>query len=125
MRTMLRVLAIGLGCAAAAARASGAAGGDAERGQQLYNSRCVGCHSVDVNRVGPRHRGVVGRRAGSLPDYPYSPALAAADLLWDAVTLDRWLSDPQALFPGQKMNVRVTNAIDRADIIAYLRTLQD
>lgn len=144
MHAMLRLLAIGVGaigvgaigaaCAAAAADASGAVvggtvggatGGDAGRGEQLYNSRCIACHSVDANRVGPRHRGVFGRRAGGLPDYPYSPAVAATDLVWDDVTLDRWLTDPQALIPGQKMNFRVTLAADRADIIAYLRTLKD
>ena len=44
------------------------AAGDAIRGEQLYESRCMACHSLDANRVGPMHRGVYGRKAGSVPD---------------------------------------------------------
>ena len=95
--------------------------GDAARGERLYDSRCIGCHSLDANRVGPAHRDVYGRRAGAAADYPYSTALAAADVVWTSDTLDRWLADPEALIPGQRMNLRVATARDRADIIAYLR----
>jgi cytochrome c len=101
-----------------------AADGDAAYGEELYNSRCVACHSPDANRVGPRHRGVVGRRAGSLPDFNYSKALKGSDVVWDDQTLDRWLTNPQAFIPGQRMNFRVANPNDRADIIAYLKTLK-
>ena len=48
--------------------------GDPDRGEQLYQA-CTDCHSLDKNDVGPRHRGVFGRKAGSLPDYSYSDAL--------------------------------------------------
>jgi cytochrome c len=95
--------------------------GDALRGARLYDSRCTGCHALDSNRVGPLHRGVFGRRAGGVAGYAYSPALANADLTWNEATLDRWLSNPQALLPGQRMNLRVKDAQDRADIIAFLR----
>src|SRR3546814_4760764 len=44
-------------------------------GRVLYQGRCGGCHSVETNRIGPRHRGVVGRPVASVPDYDYSPAL--------------------------------------------------
>jgi cytochrome c len=111
--------------AAAPARAEDdAAPGDATRGQQLYESRCIACHAPDANRTGPMHRGVFGRKAGSLPDYSYSKALKAADFVWDGVSLDKWLSNPQAFVPGQKMNFKVAQPEDRADLIAYLKTLQ-
>jgi cytochrome c len=98
--------------------------GDAARGQQLYESRCVACHSPDANRVGPMHRGVFGRKAGSLPGYAYSKALEGADFVWNDETLDKWLANPQAFVPGQKMNFKVPKPEDRADLIAYLKTLQ-
>jgi cytochrome c len=97
------------------------ADGDAVRGEQLYESRCIACHSLDANRVGPRHRGVYGRQAGAVPDFPYSAALASAKIIWSETTLNRWLTDPEALIPGQRMNIRVPSADDRADIIAFLR----
>src|SRR5262245_16243360 len=83
------------------------AAGDATRGRELYETRCIACHSIEADRVGPRHRGLLGRRAGSVADYDYSPALRGAKLVWDTSTLDRWLTDPEATIPGQKMNYRV------------------
>lgn len=100
------------------------AGGDPARGQQLYESRCIACHSPDANRVGPMHRGVFGRKAGSLPDYTYSKALKGAGFVWTDETLDRWLANPQAFVPGQKMNFKVAKPEDRADLIAYLKMLR-
>jgi cytochrome c len=96
--------------------------GDATRGQVLYQA-CTGCHALDENDVGPRHRGVVGRHAGALPDYNYSEALKASGVVWDSATLDRWLINPQGLVPGTKMFFSLPDAQSRADIIAYL-TLQ-
>lgn len=116
-----------LACATAAlllVLAAPASAGDPARGEQIYGSRCIGCHSPDANRVGPLHRGVVGRAAGTVPGFAYSKALKNARIVWDEATLDRWLSDPQAFLPGQRMNVRVADAADRADLIAYLATLR-
>ena len=98
--------------------------GDAAHGQQIYESRCIACHSPDANRVGPMHRGVFGRKAGSLPDYTYSKALKGTDFVWNDETLDKWLTNPQAFVPGQKMNFKVTKPEDRADVIAYLKSLK-
>ena len=83
--------------------------------------RCFGCHALDANRVGPRHRGVFGRKAGAVGDYPYSDALKNTSVVWRDDTLNAWLTDPGALIPGQRMNFRVARAEDRADIIAYLK----
>ena len=116
MRKPACLLATFLALAAAEAAAA-----DAGRGQELYDSRCGGCHSLDANRVGPAHRGVYGRKAGSAPNFNYSSAVKGSTVVWEEKTLDAWLTNPQALIPGQRMNFRVAAAEDRADIIAYLR----
>jgi len=95
---------------------------DASRGEQLYQSRCGGCHAIDTHRVGPAHRGVIGRKAGSAKGYDYSAALRRAGFAWTAKRLDMWLADPQKLVPGQKMGFRLGKVDERADIIAYLET---
>ena len=106
---------------AVAAAVQPAAAADAAHGQELYESRCGGCHSLDANRVGPAHRGVYGRKAGSVPNFSYSTAVKGSTVVWEERTLDAWLTNPQALIPGQRMNFRVAQPEDRADIIAYLR----
>ena len=93
--------------------------GDAVHGAKLYQS-CMGCHSLDENDVGPKHRGVVGRKAGTVPGYTYSPALKGSGLVWTPETLDQWLSGPQKMVPGAKMFFTVKSAQDRADLIAFL-----
>jgi cytochrome c len=96
------------------------AAADAGRGASLYQARCGGCHSIAANRIGPRHAGVVGRKAGSLADFTYSPALRAAGFVWTTERINEWLQGPQKLVPGTKMFFTVKDATDRADIIAYL-----
>jgi cytochrome c len=106
--------------AASLAAANAALQGDPQRGKGMYQA-CAGCHSLDENDLGPRHRGVVGRRAGSVGDYSYSAALKASGLTWDEATLDRWLTNPSALVPGTKMFFKIDDAQSRADIIAFLK----
>lgn len=118
MRRLALALAASLVLAAASDRAAAA---DAQRGQELYESRCGGCHSLDANRVGPAHRGVYGRKAGSAPNFAYSTAVKNSTVVWEDRTLDAWLTNPQAVIPGQRMNFRVALPEDRTDIIAYLR----
>lgn len=101
--------------------ASPAMAGDAERGEQLYLARCGACHSLDSNGAGPRHRGVIGRRVASVPGFSYSAALLRQTFVWDAARLDRWISNPNRVVPGNKMVVQLANeSRDRADIIAFL-----
>lgn len=97
--------------------------GDVDRGKLLYQA-CQACHSIDENDLGPKHRGVVGRRAGSVTDYAYSNALKTSGLVWDEATLDRWLSNPSALVPGTKMYFKLDDAQVRADVVAYLMQLR-
>jgi cytochrome c len=99
------------------------ASGDPGHGKMLYQA-CQACHSIDENDLGPRHRGVVGRRAGNIADYHYSAALKDSGLIWDPATLDRWLTNPSALVPGTKMFFKLDDPQSRADIIAYLTELK-
>ena len=112
-----RVAAIALIAFAATVNAEG----DSAHGQKLFESRCIACHSVDRHRVGPALGEVFGRRAGSAPDYDYSAAVKRSGAVWTEQSLDRWLRNPEALIPGQKMGYTVNDARDRADLIAYLR----
>lgn len=103
---------------------SPAAAQSVERGAALYAAHCSSCHSPDQHGDGPAHRGVVGRRAGALKDFDYSPALRASKLLWTRATLKAWLTDPEALIPGQGMDYQLDDARDREDVVAYLATLK-
>ncbi len=95
----------------------------AERGLAIYSAKCSACHSVDENRVGPAHAGVVGRRAGKLKNYEYSEALVKSKIVWNATTLQAWLTDPEKLIPGQRMGYRLSLPQERADVVAYLASL--
>lgn len=94
--------------------------GDPVKGQEVYE-RCEGCHSLDANRVGPKHRGRIGRKAGGVEDYDYSDALKFSGIVWDEVTLDRWLQGPGKLVPGTKMGFILKDPKARADVIAFLK----
>jgi len=94
--------------------------GDPDHGAKVYR-QCMICHSLDKNGIGPSHRDVFGRTAGSVPDYSYSAALKGSNIVWNETTLDHWLTNPQALVPGTKMMFSVGDAQDRADVIAFLK----
>lgn len=99
------------------------ADGDAVRGEQLFN-RCMGCHSVEgQNRAGPALNGVFGRKAGAVEGYRYSPAIENSDVVWTDETLDTYLTAPARMLRGTRMTTGVARPDDRADIIAYLKTL--
>jgi cytochrome c len=122
-KTFFRNFAVGFVLTSALMASSGKAlaAGDANRGQALYEGRCTACHSLDANRVGPAHRGVYGRKAGSAPGYAYSPGVKASRIIWNEVSLDKWLTNPQALIPGARMGFRVGVPQERADLIAFLK----
>ena len=96
------------------------AAGDAAQGETVYRD-CMICHSLDRNEIGPMHRNLFGRKAGTVQGYDYSAALKASSIVWNEATLDRWLIDPQAVVPGTKMTFSLDDARDRADVIAFLK----
>jgi cytochrome c len=95
-------------------------------GEKLYK-RCAACHAIGQgakNKVGPELNGIIGRVAGSVPDYSYSDAMKAAGtggLVWTAETLATYLESPKAMVPGTKMafsGLRKPN--ERDAVIAYI-----
>ncbi len=110
-----------LAIASVALAQSPGAAPQASAGAKLYQSKCSSCHSMVTNKIGPAHRGVFGRVAGTAPGYKYSAALKGSKITWNAATLDKWLTGPQKLVKGSKMYLVVANADERAAIIAYLK----
>ena len=95
--------------------------GDADRGKQLFEKRCTGCHSLDQDKEGPRLRNVYGRTAGSISTFKYSDALKSAHMTWDDASLNKWLTDTESLIPDNDMSFHVPKADERADIIRFLK----
>jgi glucose/arabinose dehydrogenase len=110
--------------------ALGATGANAapSAGQTYFERACASCHTVDAkqsSRAGPGLYNVVGRKAGSVPGYNYTDAMAkagAAGKTWTKEELDVFLRDPSKDVPGTAMPLAVTDAKDRAAVIAYLAT---
>ncbi|MFT3780911.1 MAG: PQQ-dependent sugar dehydrogenase [Nibricoccus sp.] len=103
--------------------------GDAARGKMVFLQNCALCHATGLETArptgqGPLLAGVVGRAAASEPDFPYSKALASAQITWDLQTLDRFLAGPALMVPGTLMPITLANASDRRDVIAFLATLR-
>jgi cytochrome c len=95
--------------------------GDARAGEAIYD-RCLACHALAYDRTGPRHCGLFGRRAGSVPGYPYSEAMKKSKIAWNAQTLDRFLRNPMKAVPGTSMGYAgIADAKERRDLIAYLQ----
>ncbi|MEO8938681.1 MAG: cytochrome c family protein [Burkholderiaceae bacterium] len=95
----------------------------AARGEQIY-ARCEACHALGYDRVGPRHCGLLGRPAGSVPGFAYSAAMKSSHLVWNEKTLDRFLTSPLKMVPGTAMTYDgVSDPRDRADLIAYLKSV--
>jgi cytochrome c len=97
---------------------------DAAKGKMVFEARCTGCHSLETNRVGPALGTVFGRKAGTNPGFSYSPALKSAGHVWDAESLDKWLTNPQAFVPGAVMPFRLGDAEERKNVAAYFASLK-
>jgi cytochrome c len=98
---------------------------DSAAGKNAF-SQCAACHAVDgTNGAGPSLQGIVGRKSGSSPGFRYSRAMKSTGITWDDNTLDAYLSDPQKVVPGNLMPFSgVADARERADVIAYLKTVK-
>jgi cytochrome c len=100
---------------------------DAKAGQGIF-SRCAACHTVQkggANGLGPDLFGVVGRKAGSKPDFSYSGAMKNAGFTWTPQKLDAYIAHPAEVVPGNRMAFAgIPDAKQRADVVAYLGTLK-
>ena len=98
------------------------ADGDAARGEARFQD-CAPCHKLEAgaNNVGPSLHGIFTRKAGELGDFRYSPAIKRSGVVWTPEALDKFVTDPQALVPANRMPYAgMAGAGDRADLIAYL-----
>src|SRR5262245_7172606 len=127
----MRFHSIGLSLAAVLALGAGAfaqetvgRGAGPEEGQLVFNTACRTCHMLKEgdNRLGPNLHKIIGRKAGSLPNYAYSSAMKGADLTWDKATLDRFIANPDQVVNGHNMKPfgGLASAEERAKIIAFL-----
>ena len=113
-------LVLGLGVVSAHAA------GDAKKGEKVFR-KCKACHTANKGghgRVGPNLYGVVGRKAGT-SNFKRYKALKGSDVVWTEANLDKWLTNPKK-FIGKRtpMTLKLRKASQRADVIAYLKTLK-
>lgn len=114
----------GMVCTTAAVFAQGISDDDPEI---AFNDHCRECHSADKgdNRLGPSLYGVVGRKAGSIPNFSYSEALKDSGITWTEKNLNAWITNPNAVVPGNNMGAIFSGLQDakaRAKIIEYLKS---
>ena len=118
-----RILVIAFGLSGVLTPLAAFAAGDVERGAQVYRS-CVACHALEpgLHLTGPSLGGIWNRPAGEAEGFSrYSDGLHGAGFPWDAVALDAWLADPQAMIEGTSMTFPgIADAEARADLIAFL-----
>ncbi len=91
-----------------------------------FNGHCRECHAFDKgdNRLGPTLFGVIGRKAGTVPGFAYSDSLKSSGITWDEKTLDKWITNPNAVVPGNNMGAifsGLADAGERSKIIAFLK----
>lgn len=96
--------------------------GDPARGKMLFN-KCKMCHTIieGPKKIGPHLRNIIGRKAGSVPAYRYSKAMAASEVVWDEQTLDQFLKKPAKFIRKNEMTFSgIRKEQQRLDLIAYL-----
>jgi len=119
---MRRLLAIVMAAGLLPAAPRPGAAADAAAGQAIFN-RCKICHSVDAgkNMVGPSLHGLFGRKAGTADNFAYSEAMKNSGIVWDDDTLTKYLHDPKAFVPGDKMAFPgIKDDSQLGDLLAYL-----
>ena len=104
-----------------------AARADTADPQMIFNNACRTCHSMKEgdDRLGPSLAGVVGRKAGSLPGYPYSSSMQNSGVTWDEATLDKFIADPDQVVGGNKMKpfTGIADSGQRKEIIGFLKSI--
>ena len=125
-RRTCRMGRAGIVCLLLAGSATAALAADPAAGQQIFKAQCSICHSVapGVNSIGPTLFGVVGRLAGSVAGFQYTAEHKKLGVIWDAATLDKYLTNPAAMVPDTTMiYAGLKDDAERANLIAYLQTL--
>ncbi len=109
---------------------AGAQTSDLGRGRVFFQQNCALCHATSlgprntmIGGQGPSLVGLLGRRAGSAPNFNYTKGLSDSRLVWDSSGLDHFLANPMAAVPGTTMLISVPAAENRHNLIAYLATL--
>lgn len=123
----MRALHAGLAFSIIMAASGAAQAQDAAAGKATFMGRCGACHQVDTAKSGPiapSLKGVVGRKVASMPDFNYSDALKAKGGKWTPAAIDVFLASPMKTVPGTKMMMAVPVATDRANLVAYLKTVK-
>jgi cytochrome c len=109
--------------AAASSAEAPAITGDAAAGKTVFGV-CAACHAVGpgaANKVGPELNGLIGRKAGTAPNYRYSAAMTNSGLTWDVATFQKYIADPKSVVPGNKMSYAgLKDAAKINDLTAYL-----
>jgi len=122
-RTLSAAMAL-LACALFAHPAM-AGPGDAAAGKKVFKA-CAACHAIGpdaANRVGPQLNGLIGRHAGTAPDYDYSAAMKNSGITWDEQTFARYIQSPRAMVPGTKMTFAgLKKPGDIANVLAYIES---
>ena len=99
-----------------------------EAPEQVFNNACRTCHTIKAgdNRLGPNLYTIIGRKAGSLPDYNYSGAMKDAGFVWDEASLARFIANPDESVPGNNMRpfTGLASADDRRKIVAFLLSVR-
>jgi cytochrome c len=97
-------------------------------GQVAYNNACRTCHSFKAgdNRLGPTLHGIVGRKAGSVEGFAFSPSMKSSGITWDEANLDKFIANPEAVVSGNGMKPfgGIADAGERTKIVNYLKTLK-
>jgi cytochrome c len=125
---MVRILTAAALASAMLVATAAHAQGDSGKGHAIFHEKCSVCHLAGASGpklLGAPLFGVVGRGAGTVPGYAYSPAMKASGLVWTNETLEHYLADPAKVVPGTHMTfagLKNDAAID--DVVAYLDTLK-
>ena len=100
---------------------------DISKGKKIFG-KCKACHKLEkgANGTGPYLYDIVDRKIASVVDYSYSSALAGMNGVWSEDELSAFLLKPSKYAPGTKMSYAgLTPINDRANLVAYLKTISD
>jgi cytochrome c len=99
---------------------------DREAGRDVFFSAgCIACHAIGCNKAGPKLERLIGRRAGTVPDFDgYSDVMKTSAVVWTDETIDAYLANPASFMPGNGMAGSAGNledAVQRRDLIDFLK----